>query len=51
MSDGYSLENATCWAVSAKNALANVNGYSPNQLVFGKNPNYPSELTSDLPGL
>ena len=51
MSDGYSLENATCWAVSAKNALANVNGYSPNQLVFGKNPNYPSVLTSDLPGL
>ena len=51
MSDGYTLVNATCWAVSAKNALANVNGYSPNQLVFGKNPNYPSVLTSDLPGL
>ena len=29
MSDGYTLVNATCWAVSAKNALANVNGYSP----------------------
>ena len=24
------------WAVSAKNALHNCYGYSPNQLVFGK---------------
>ena len=27
--------------LSAKNALTNVYGFSPNQLVFGKNPNYP----------
>ena len=51
MNDGYNIEDATCWAVSAKNSLANVSGYSPNQLVFGKNPNYPSVLTSELPGL
>ena len=35
-------------AVSGKNALANVYGYSPNQLVFGKNPNLPS---NKLPAL
>ena len=30
------LKDAISWAVSAKNALSNVYGYSPNQLVFGK---------------
>ena len=34
---------------SAKNALANVHGYSPNQLMFGKNPNFPSVLHDKLP--
>jgi len=36
------------WAVSAKNALQNASGYSPNQLVFGRNTNMPTVLT-DLP--
>ena len=51
LEEGYDLEDAVCLATSAKNALANINGFSPNQLVFGKNPNFPSVLTSDLPGL
>ena len=46
-----SLEIALAWAVSAKNSLENHNGYSPNQLVFGKNPNYPSVLYDNLPAL
>ena len=46
-----SVENALVWAVSAKNALSNNLGYSPNQLVFGRNPNLPSTLTSQLPAL
>ena len=46
-----SLEVAVAWAVSAKNSLANVNGFSPNQLVFGKNPNFPCVLTDKLPAM
>lgn len=43
-----SLEVALAWAVSAKNSLENHNGFSPNQLVFGRNPNFPTCLI-DLP--
>ena len=32
------LETAIVWADSAKNSLTNSNGFSPNQLVFSKNP-------------
>ena len=39
-----SLERALAWAVSAKNALQNTYGYSPNQLVFGSNVNLLSRL-------
>ena len=46
-----SYEMALAWAVSAKNALQNVHGYSPNQLVLGCNVNLPSVLNSQLPGL
>ena len=46
-----SLDEAIVWAVSAKNSLANVYGYSPCQLVFGKNPAYPSVLHDKLPAL
>ena len=48
---GCSLNDAIAWSISAKNALANVHGYSPNQLVFGKNPNFPSVLYDKLPAL
>ena len=36
-----SLELAIPWAVSAKNGLSNVYGFSPNQLVFGRNVRLP----------
>ena len=42
---------ALAWAVSAKNSLQNQEGFSPNQLVFGFNPNYPSVLHDKLPAL
>lgn len=41
---GCSLETAVSWAVSAKNSLSGHNGYSPNTIVFGKNPPLPNVL-------
>ena len=38
-------------AVAGGNALADVCGFCPNQLVFGNNPNFPSNLTNKLPAL
>ena len=35
----------------AKNCLHNVNGFSPYQLVYGRNPNLPSVLTNKPPAL
>ena len=32
------FEIALAWVIIAKNTLQNVYGYSPNQLVFGRNP-------------
>ena len=46
-----SLDVALCWAVNAKNSLQNIYGFSPHQLVFGKNPNLPSVLNNKLPAL
>lgn len=43
-----SLDLAIPWAISAKNALSNTFGFSPNQLVFGRNVNLPA-VHSDLP--
>ena len=45
---GCSFELAVPWSVAAKNSLLNVYGYSPNQLVFGRNPNTPA-VHSDRP--
>ena len=42
---------ALAWAVSAKNALQNHGGFSPNQLVFGRNINTPSVLIDRTPAL
>ena len=42
---------ALAWAVSAKNSLQNFGGFSPNQLVFGFNPNLPSVLHDKLPAM
>ena len=36
------LDLAIQWAISAKNALENMYGFSPNQLVFVKNISLPS---------
>ena len=48
---GCSLEVALAWCLSAKNALLNAYGYSPNQLVFGHNPNFLSVIENKLPAL
>ena len=48
---GCGLELTLSWAMSAKNSLKNVNGFSPNQLVLGENPNFPTALNSKLPAL
>ena len=45
------LRMALAWAVSARNALANSSGFSPNQLVFGFNPAIPDVFESDPPAL
>lgn len=45
------LETALAWAVNAKNAMLNHNGFSPYQLIFGQNPNLPSVMTNKLPAL
>ena len=42
---------ALAWAVSAKNSLQNHDGFSPNQLVFGRNISLPSVLHDELPAL
>ena len=46
-----SFEIALAWAIRAKNTLHSVHGFSPNQLVFGRNPNLPSFLIDKLPAL
>ena len=43
------LETILYWAVSAKNCLSNKGGFSPNQLVFGKNPGLPSLIEEMSP--
>ena len=44
----YSFEVALAWAISAKNTLHSIHGYSPNQLVFGRNPYLPDLLNDKL---
>ena len=47
-SNNYPINVIVAWAVSA---LHNCYGFSPNQLVFGKNLNYPSILVDKTPAL
>ena len=42
---------ALAWAVSAKNALSNVYGFSPMQVAIGYAPNLPNVLTDKAPAL
>lgn len=44
-----SVEIALSWSLAAKNALNNVFGFSPNMLVFGRNPNLPNILVNKPP--
>ena len=48
---GCNVDIALSWAVSAKNALSNTHGFSPNQLVFGYNPVTPNVLDANPPML
>ena len=45
------LQTALMWSLAAKNSLANVYGFSPQQLVFGQNASFPSNLHNKLPAL
>ena len=45
------ISTALAWAVSARNALQNNHGFSPNQLVYGFNPSLPSVLNNKIPAL
>ena len=44
-------ETLLAWANMAKNSMQNIYGFSPNQLVFGTNPNLPNIMTDGLPAL
>ena len=44
-----SSDIALNWALAAKNCLLNVFGFSPNILVFGRNPCFPSVLSNRPP--
>ena len=44
-----SVQTSLHWALAAKNSLTNVYGFSPNQLVFGKNIELPSVHKDKLP--
>ena len=41
-------DTALAWALNAKNSSINVSGFSPHQLVFGKNVNLPSSMNDQL---
>ena len=45
------IETALAWAISAKNSLTNVHGFSPAQLALGHNPQIPGSLTNKPPAL
>ena len=45
------IEVALAWSINAKNSLHNVYGFSPAQLVFGRNPNIPTVFNSKPPAL
>ena len=45
------LSTALAWAVNAKNSLHMVSGFSPYQLVYGRNPSLPNVFCNDPPAL
>ena len=46
-----SVDVALAWAVSARNSLSNNSGFSPSQLVFGRNSNLPNVFENSPPAL
>ena len=48
---GCTLEMAIAWCLNAHNSLSNVHGFSPFQLVLGKNPSLPCLATDKPPAL
>ena len=42
---------ALAWAITAANTLDNVSGFSPAQIVFGRNPTHPSLLNAGPSGM
>ena len=46
---GCKVSIAMHWSVAAKNSLANVYGFSPNMLVFGRNISFPSGMNNKPP--
>ena len=48
---GCSRRVALGWCNNAKNSLSNHYGFSPYQLILGRNPNFPSVLIDNLPAL
>ena len=45
----FDLETVLAWAISAKNSLESFYGFSPNQLVFGRNLNLNGETLVFMP--
>ena len=45
------LQLAVSWVVSANSSMKNVQAYSANKLVFGKNQNFPNICDDLLPVL
>ena len=43
------LDVALAWACNAKNSLTNIHGYSPYQLVFGRQPRLPNVVNDPPP--
>ena len=41
------FELALLWAISAKNSLQNVHGFSPFQLALGQNPKLPTVISDN----
>ena len=48
---GTDINVLLAWANMAKNSLQMVHGFSPYQLVFGRNPNLPNVITDNIPSL
>ena len=47
----YKKETLLQWAVMVKNSTPSATGFSPFQAVYGKNPQLPSLLTSNIAGM